>query len=280
MTNLAFLALGLMLGAAADGPKVRTALAQRRARRGRPKRRDKPTLTIYLPPAEKATGRPSWSVPAAVTAGWRSGHEGKDPAGVAESSRRRRLRARAIAWRPLSSSGSAAGRPAGPPHRPQPGEGVERRSEAHRHLGLFGGRPPGLDGGHALRRRQGRRRRPHRARRLPPRLRHPLLPGHHAGPPTPTWARGRTCSATSRTRSWSTSLCNEKQVTAQDAADVPVPHQRRHAPCRRRTACCSTWRCARRRCRRSCTFTRRAARRRSGGRTRCCRPGRTGWPPG
>ena len=105
---------------------------------------------------------------------------------VAELARRERLRPAVPPRRALPSPGPAAGRAAGDPHGPQPGEGVARGPEANRDPRLLGGRPPGLDRGHALRRRQARRRRPDRARGLAAGLRRPLLRRHLArGPAGP-----------------------------------------------------------------------------------------------
>ena len=120
---------------------------------------------------------------------------------VAELARRQRLRPAVPARPALPAPGAAAGRAAGDPHGPQPGEGVGRRPEADRDPRLLGGRAPGLDRGHALRRREG----PTPPTRSSARARGPTSPSS-ATPSSPsstrrpTRARAATCSATPRTR--------------------------------------------------------------------------------
>jgi acetyl esterase/lipase len=79
MTNVALLALGLTLSAG-DAPQVELLWPQGTPGAVGTEERDKPTLTIYLPPADKATGAGVVVCPGGGYGGLAVGHEGKDPA--------------------------------------------------------------------------------------------------------------------------------------------------------------------------------------------------------
>ena len=100
-----------------------------------------------------------------------------------------------------------------------------------------------------------RRRRPDRAGERRPDF---LILGYPVisfDPASPTSGRGGTCWARPRSEAGRSPSTTARDPA--DAADVPVPHQR-HRRCRRRTACGSTWRCGRPRCRPRCTSSRTA----------------------
>jgi acetyl esterase/lipase len=80
MTNVVFLSLGLMLGAAADQPKVELLWPKGVPGALGTEERDKPSLTIYLPPADKANGAAVVVCPGGGYGALAVGHEGKDPA--------------------------------------------------------------------------------------------------------------------------------------------------------------------------------------------------------
>jgi acetyl esterase/lipase len=79
MTNAAMLALGLTL-CAADAPKVELLWPQGAPGAVGTEERDKPSLTIYLPPADKATGTAVVVCPGGGYGVLAVGHEGKEPA--------------------------------------------------------------------------------------------------------------------------------------------------------------------------------------------------------
>jgi len=79
--NLAILTLTLTLGAAdADAPKIELLWPKGAPGALGDKDADKPTLTIYLPPADKATGTAVVVCPGGGYGSLAMGHEGKDPA--------------------------------------------------------------------------------------------------------------------------------------------------------------------------------------------------------
>lgn len=80
MTNLVVLSLGLMLGAAGDRPKVELLWPKGAPGALGTDERDKPSLTLYLPPADKANGTAVVVCPGGGYGGLAVGHEGKDPA--------------------------------------------------------------------------------------------------------------------------------------------------------------------------------------------------------
>ncbi len=140
---------------------------------------DKPTLTVFLPDEQKATGAAVVICPGGGYGGLATDHEGRQIAQMVQRLRRGGHHARISPSRPrLRASGPLAGCSAGHPHGSRAGGRVEDRPPENRHHGLFGRRTPGLDGRHAFRQGQPRRRRSHRARQLPARLPHPLLRGH------------------------------------------------------------------------------------------------------
>ncbi len=80
MTPFAWLSLGLTLYAASDAPKVELLWPHGAPGAVGAEERDKPSLTIYLPPAERATGTAVVVCPGGGYGGLAVGHEGKDPA--------------------------------------------------------------------------------------------------------------------------------------------------------------------------------------------------------
>ena len=80
MTNLALLTLGLTLFAADNEPKVELLWPKGAPGAAGTEERDKPSLTLYLPPADKATGTAVVVCPGGGYGGLAVGHEGKEPA--------------------------------------------------------------------------------------------------------------------------------------------------------------------------------------------------------
>lgn len=80
MTNLILLSLGLTLGGAANPPKVELLWPKGAPGALGREERDKPSLTIYLPPADKANGSAVVVCPGGGYGALAVGHEGKDPA--------------------------------------------------------------------------------------------------------------------------------------------------------------------------------------------------------
>ncbi|MGH7173037.1 MAG: alpha/beta hydrolase [Gemmataceae bacterium] len=80
MSNVVLLFLGLTLSAAADQPKVELLWPKGAPGALGTEERDKPSLTIYLPPADKANGTAVVVCPGGGYGGLAVGHEGKDPA--------------------------------------------------------------------------------------------------------------------------------------------------------------------------------------------------------
>jgi acetyl esterase/lipase len=80
MTSLALLTLSLSLCAAGNEPKVELLWPKGAPGAVGAEERDKPSLTIYLPPADKATGTAVVVCPGGGYGGLAVGHEGKDPA--------------------------------------------------------------------------------------------------------------------------------------------------------------------------------------------------------
>jgi acetyl esterase/lipase len=79
MTSLLLLTVGLTLHAA-DTPKVELLWPKGAPGAVGEEERDKPSLTIYLPPADKANGTAVVVCPGGGYGGLAIGHEGKDPA--------------------------------------------------------------------------------------------------------------------------------------------------------------------------------------------------------
>ncbi len=79
MTSLVLLTLGLTLRAA-DAPKVELLWPKGAPGAVGEEERDKPSLTVYLPPADKANGTAIVVCPGGGYGGLAIGHEGKDPA--------------------------------------------------------------------------------------------------------------------------------------------------------------------------------------------------------
>jgi acetyl esterase/lipase len=80
MTSLALLTISLSLCAAGDEPKVELLWPKGAPGAVGTEERDKPSLTISLPPADKATGTAVVVCPGGGYGGLAAGHEGKDPA--------------------------------------------------------------------------------------------------------------------------------------------------------------------------------------------------------
>jgi acetyl esterase/lipase len=80
MTNFALLTLGLTLFAADDKPKVELLWPKGAPGAAGTEERDKPSLALYLPPADKATGTAVVVCPGGGYGGLAAGHEGKEPA--------------------------------------------------------------------------------------------------------------------------------------------------------------------------------------------------------
>jgi acetyl esterase/lipase len=79
MTNAVLLLLGLTLGSG-DAPKVELIWPKGAPGALGSEERDKPSLTIYLPPADKGNGAAVVVCPGGGYGGLAVGHEGKDPA--------------------------------------------------------------------------------------------------------------------------------------------------------------------------------------------------------
>ncbi len=79
MTSLVLLTLGLALRAA-DAPKVELLWPKGAPGAVGEEQSDKPSLTVYLPPADKANGTAIVVCPGGGYGGLAVGHEGKDPA--------------------------------------------------------------------------------------------------------------------------------------------------------------------------------------------------------
>lgn len=80
MTNIALFTLGLTLCGAGDPPKIELLWPKGAPGAVGTEERDKPSLTIHLPPADKATGTAVVVCPGGGYGGLAVGHEGKDPA--------------------------------------------------------------------------------------------------------------------------------------------------------------------------------------------------------
>jgi acetyl esterase/lipase len=80
MTNLALLMLSLTVCAADEKPKIELLWPAGAPGAVGTEERDKPSLTIYLPPAGKANGTAVVVCPGGGYGGLAIGHEGKDPA--------------------------------------------------------------------------------------------------------------------------------------------------------------------------------------------------------
>jgi len=80
MTNLALLTLTLTLFSADDKPKVELLWPKGAPDAVGSEERDKPSLTIHLPPADKANGTAVVVCPGGGYGALATGHEGKDPA--------------------------------------------------------------------------------------------------------------------------------------------------------------------------------------------------------
>ena len=80
MMNAAMLVLGVTLCAAGDAPKVELLWPQGAPGAVGTEERDKPSLTIHLPPADKATGTAVVVCPGGGYGALAVGHEGKEPA--------------------------------------------------------------------------------------------------------------------------------------------------------------------------------------------------------
>jgi acetyl esterase/lipase len=78
--NAAILALTLTLAADTDAPKVELLWPKGAPGAVGEDKADKPTLTVYLPPADKATGAAVVVCPGGGYGALAVGHEGKDPA--------------------------------------------------------------------------------------------------------------------------------------------------------------------------------------------------------
>jgi acetyl esterase/lipase len=80
MINIALLAFGLTVCAAEAAPKVELLWPHGAPGAVGTEERDKPSLTIYLPPGDKATGTAVIVCPGGGYGGLAVGHEGKEPA--------------------------------------------------------------------------------------------------------------------------------------------------------------------------------------------------------
>lgn len=80
MTNAPLLMLALALSAAGDKPKVELLWPKSAPGAVGSEERDKPSLTVYLPPADKANGTAVVVCPGGGYGALAVGHEGKDPA--------------------------------------------------------------------------------------------------------------------------------------------------------------------------------------------------------
>lgn len=80
MMNLALLLLPLTVGAAEEKPKTELLWPNGAPGAVGAEERDKPSLTIYLPPSDKANGTAVVVCPGGGYGGLATGHEGKDPA--------------------------------------------------------------------------------------------------------------------------------------------------------------------------------------------------------
>ena len=109
---------------------------------------DKPTLTIYLPAPEKATGAAIVICPGGGYGALAMDHEGHQ---IGQWLNSFGVAGFIVKYR-HSSSGAGYGHPcplqdapAGHPDRAQPGQRMGRRSQPDRHPRLLGGRAPGVE---------------------------------------------------------------------------------------------------------------------------------------
>ena len=145
--HLALLALSLTL-TAADAPKAEPLWPKAAPGALGDKDADIPTLTPFLPPADKATGAAVVICPGGGYGGLAISYEGMD---VGAWMAKRGVAGFVLKYRvapykhpvPLEDAQRACAPSA-------PRQGVERRSQARRYHGLFGRRTSGLDGRHPL----------------------------------------------------------------------------------------------------------------------------------
>ena len=175
---------------------------------------DKPKLTVYRAPADKAQRRGRRGLPR-----WRLRRRGRRSRGqaggrVAELVRRHRVRPPVPARPALPPPGAAPGRTAG--HSDGPGAAKEFGVDPAG-SGYWASRPgaPGLDHGDALRRRQDRRPRPIDRMGSRPDFTVLIYPVITFTPPWPIRDRGTSLLGPTRTRSWSPPSRDELQVTAE-----------------------------------------------------------------
>ena len=135
------------------------ALAERRARRAGGRRTPISRASRFtLPPPAKANGSGGRGVPRRRLRRSGDGSRGSADRRVAQRARRGGVRAEVPARPEVSPPGRDGRCAARPSHGARGSRRVPRQSGAHRRVGLFGGRPPGLHGGHALRCRRSRER--------------------------------------------------------------------------------------------------------------------------
>ncbi len=142
--------------------------------------RDKPALTIYMPP--NTTG-PMTAVIVAPGGGYR--HAVDEPRRACarqllQYARCRRLRPAVPARTAIPPSDRARRRAACRPDGARSRGGMAHRPRPHRVHGLLGRRPSRVHRVDPFRQRQRERSRSHRSREQPARLRHPRLSGHFA----------------------------------------------------------------------------------------------------
>ena len=187
---------------------------------------DRPTLTIYR--ASRGTARRlSWR-PGGGYGG--AGHGPRRAAGgrVLQRHGRRGVRPQVPPRSRVPPSGRARRRAARPAARPHARAGVRRQRRSHRADGLLGRRTPGGDGRHALRRRQRLGRRPDRSRQQPARLPHPRLSGDHLRSRRDPCRLGAQPARREPGSEVDRADVERAARHRADAADVPLPHQRRH----------------------------------------------------
>ena len=195
-----------------------------------PRTRTSPRSRSICRPSPRRPARASSICPGGGYGGARDGSRGPPGGALAHVARRRGVHPEVPPRPALPPSGDAAGRAAGHPRRAIARRPVQHQGRPRRHHGLLGRRPSRVLGGDAVRPRRTARS-PTASETVSSRpdfavLAYPvILMGRRQ---SRTRARSATCSARTRRPSSWRELSTDQQVTAGHAADVHLPHRRRH----------------------------------------------------